>query len=66
MKKDVIITGKNIVNKKTTEEEYIEAVTSLWDNLSEDERIKTGRPKMYRKPTQEIKGRPRKKRRHRR
>ena len=69
MKKDVIITGKNIVNNKTTEAEYIEAITTLYDNLSDDERIKTGRPKMYRKPleTAKPKVRPgRKKRRHKR
>ena len=66
---DVIITGEDSIIKKQTEADYIEAITTLYDNLSDDERIKTGRPKKYRKPleTAKPKVRPgRKKRRHKR
>lgn len=64
---DVIITDeKPIAKKKTTEKELIETLTELWDALSDDQKIKTQKPRLYRKPMQEIKGRPRKKRRRKR
>ena len=67
MKKDVIITGEeSILRKKVEENDLIDVVTEMWDSLSADEKIRIGKPKGYRTPKKEIKGRPRKKRRHRR
>ena len=51
-----------------TQEEYINAVTELYDGLSEKQKIITGRPKLYRKPLQKAqpKVRPGRKKRRRR
>ena len=64
---DIIITDEKKKSILQTEKnELIDAVTELWDSLSTDEKIRIGKPKGYRTPKQEIKGRPRKKRRRKR